>query len=258
MKLFLSHSWDDKPMVYDLASQVEAVVPGVDIWLDGDVVRPGDEILSTVERGLRECDLMVLVWTPSSARSDGVAHEIHFAARNGIRVVPCVVGGRTDPPPLPAVLGKLPHHLRIDDATDRRDITLAAGAIAELLADRGAADPEVQLDAGPLWSQLLRFGANLRHSRQLADGPTEAARPWAGVLRRDLEQTAETAQPVLDGLARSQDLLSRVVTAVERRPTDDRELARLRAEAVQLLGTDRAGATQAVKVIDLRRSDPLR
>ena len=59
MKVFLSHASADKPFVRMLASDLRA--NEIDVWLDEDILKPGDSVTDVIARGLEDADLVVLV-----------------------------------------------------------------------------------------------------------------------------------------------------------------------------------------------------
>ncbi len=73
MKVFLSHSTKDKEFVQKLAQQLQAV--GIEPWLCEVDVSLGDDFVEAIERGLREADVTVLIWSPDAAASPWTGKE---------------------------------------------------------------------------------------------------------------------------------------------------------------------------------------
>jgi hypothetical protein len=67
MKVFLSHSTNDKDFVRKLAAEIESanMVP----WLCEIDIIPGHDFVGKIEEGLKESDFTVLVWSPDAAAS---------------------------------------------------------------------------------------------------------------------------------------------------------------------------------------------
>ncbi|UCF94659.1 MAG: toll/interleukin-1 receptor domain-containing protein [Desulfobacterales bacterium] len=86
MKVFISHSWKDKTTADRLAQNLSSMV---DVWLDIQNLRPGDSITPIIDRALAEMDLVIVLWSENSAKSDGVAAEITTALRLKKPLIPC-------------------------------------------------------------------------------------------------------------------------------------------------------------------------
>ncbi len=260
MRLFISHSWKDKPLVYDLVDSLNELIPGADIWLDSDDLNPGDRIKDEVEEAMDAADIVVLVWSENAARSDGVDHEVDHLLRTDVTPVVCIAEDDAGPR-LPTGFGRLPYVLQLgsDPSEDRRN--LVSAGIAQILVERLANDPEVAMGNAPdLLRPLRRFGANLRHlsGSERDESAQSRKRGWIDRLLGDGADLNREAERRMNDLATATGLLDRVVEAVGRAPTDRAELGALRVEAQALASTDPEGSAQAIKVIDLRLADPLR
>lgn len=71
--VFLSHSSKDKSRVGRLAKALEK--QGLRVWFDSQVIKPGDDIMRAVERGLETSRTMVLCMTQNAFGSDWVSLE---------------------------------------------------------------------------------------------------------------------------------------------------------------------------------------
>jgi hypothetical protein len=71
--VFLSHNSKDKARVRRLAERLRAA--GVRVFFDEWVVRPGDDIYLTIERGLEASRTLVLCLSPAALGSDWVGLE---------------------------------------------------------------------------------------------------------------------------------------------------------------------------------------
>lgn len=85
MKLFISHAWQDKPVAHQIA---ESMGRYADVWLDVKHLKPGDAIQPCIDDAMASCDVVIVVWSRSAARSKGVKAEIETAQRLSLRRLP--------------------------------------------------------------------------------------------------------------------------------------------------------------------------
>src|ERR1022692_4867676 len=71
--VFLSHNSRDKARVRRLAERLRGA--GVRVWFDEWVIRPGDDIYLSIERGLERSRTLVLSLSPTALGSDWVKME---------------------------------------------------------------------------------------------------------------------------------------------------------------------------------------
>jgi hypothetical protein len=86
MGLFLSYSRGD-------AQQADEWVEGLErfghrVWIDRAGIRGGEQWKATIVRAIEEADALVLLLSPSSARSDNVRREIDLAVAAKKLIVP--------------------------------------------------------------------------------------------------------------------------------------------------------------------------
>jgi hypothetical protein len=62
-KVFLSHSSKDKEHIRKLAVALRS--KRVDVWLDEEQIKIGDDFVKALERGLQECDFVVVLLSPN-------------------------------------------------------------------------------------------------------------------------------------------------------------------------------------------------
>ncbi len=226
MKIFISHSWHDKPLVFDLIDAVRRLAPSANLWIDSDVLRPGQEILGAVEEALIDTDLAVVVWTGHAAASDGVAHELQHLLAIGKQVVFCTTadGAKAG---LPPGFGRLPKTLDLGDVTaggvEGDQLDVVATALAQMTAEHLANDPEVGLGDRDLAAKMLRFGSMLAHlaGREQSTEVQSRKQWWVRRLRQDLASLETVASRTTDGLGRQISLLEEVVNEVRRSPTNE-------------------------------------
>lgn len=77
MKIFLSHSSQDKPFVEKLANDIKKL--NIDVWLDKWEIKVGDSLISKISSGLSESDYFILVMSPHSVISEWVQKEFSYA-----------------------------------------------------------------------------------------------------------------------------------------------------------------------------------
>jgi len=128
MKIFLSHASESKPLVRRLT---EPLPPHVAIWLDRDMMAPGQRFGPRIEAAIRrECDFVIVFIDEYALASDWVQRETTLAlerqaALQRTYVLPVLlqdVGSRMKE------LGIDPEEMLYLDATDRSDSGIAASA----------------------------------------------------------------------------------------------------------------------------------
>jgi tetratricopeptide (TPR) repeat protein len=100
-KIFISHSWDNKPLVRRLEAELKAA--GTEVWVDHAGVRGGDNLPKEINAALAWCNTVVLIWSQSAAQSHWVELEWTNAVALRKLVIPC----RLDKTALPALLANL-------------------------------------------------------------------------------------------------------------------------------------------------------
>ena len=97
-KIFISHSWEDKPLVRRL--EIDLKSAGTDVWIDHSETRGGDNLPERISKALEWCDILLLVWSETAESSRWVELEWTNAIALGKRVIPCILGNNE----LPAIL----------------------------------------------------------------------------------------------------------------------------------------------------------
>src|SRR4029079_1435321 len=85
-KVFISYSTKDAGFA-DLA-KMKLKAEGVDVWLDHEDLRGGDEWREAIDRGIAKSDALLVILTPASCASSYVTYEWGFALGMGKRVIP--------------------------------------------------------------------------------------------------------------------------------------------------------------------------
>lgn len=76
MKIFFSHSSEDKALVREIKSKLHDFL---DIWLDEKKLIIGESLNKEIESGIKSADYMVIFISNNSLKSDWVQKEIDFA-----------------------------------------------------------------------------------------------------------------------------------------------------------------------------------
>ncbi len=91
MKIFISHSWNDK----SLATQVNETLEkdGHEVWYDIHQLVPGDDIQGVIDVYIKKSDAVILIWSLLAFDSAGVDAEIQTAKKLGKRIIPLLKDG---------------------------------------------------------------------------------------------------------------------------------------------------------------------
>jgi hypothetical protein len=86
MKVFISHSWNDKSLATQISETLQK--DGHEVWFDIHQLVPGDNIQGVIDVYIKKCDVVVLVWTIHAFASEGVDAEILTAKKLAKRIIP--------------------------------------------------------------------------------------------------------------------------------------------------------------------------
>ena len=86
MKVFISHSWNDKSLATEINETLKN--DGHEVWYDVHQLIPGDNIQNVIDNYIQNCEVVVLVWTKYAFTSTGVGEEIQTALKAGKRIIP--------------------------------------------------------------------------------------------------------------------------------------------------------------------------
>jgi RNA-directed DNA polymerase len=84
-QIFISYSRQDEEFVRKLGRTLQEV--GANIWLDTSSIRVGDDWDNAVQKGLEESEVMLLIATPTSMKSQNVTDEWAFFKDKGKLIV---------------------------------------------------------------------------------------------------------------------------------------------------------------------------
>jgi tetratricopeptide (TPR) repeat protein len=86
-RAFASHSSPDDRYAQEIVQFLRAL--GYDeVFNDGHTVEPDELFWPRIEKGIRECDALVVILSHASVKSYWVDREVQFARENGKRVIP--------------------------------------------------------------------------------------------------------------------------------------------------------------------------
>jgi hypothetical protein len=85
----VSHAWRDKtqPQFGELQSELGAY----DLWLDKGRIGLGESIRDRLEEGLRDADLVLVLWSAAAANSADVRFELSTAGAAGKDIIACLL-----------------------------------------------------------------------------------------------------------------------------------------------------------------------
>jgi WD40 repeat protein len=85
-RVFISYSRTDEKFARRLATDLDRL--GASIWIDVDDIPPGVNWSSAIQRGLDECDVLLLIMSPESMASANVADEWQYFRDEGKPIIP--------------------------------------------------------------------------------------------------------------------------------------------------------------------------
>ncbi|MCH8874697.1 TIR domain-containing protein [candidate division KSB1 bacterium] len=104
-RIFISHAWEDKPLVRRLEKELQAA--GVETWVDDSRTRGGDNLPKRISDALEWCNTLLLIWSDAATKSPWVELEWTNAISLRKNIIPC----KKDETQLPGILA---HKLYID------------------------------------------------------------------------------------------------------------------------------------------------
>ena len=87
-KFFISYSFADRDWARAFASALRET--GADIWFDEFNIKPGDPISESVEAGLRDSDIIILLISDETVRSNNFFFELGAALGMNKKIIPIV------------------------------------------------------------------------------------------------------------------------------------------------------------------------
>jgi len=135
MYVFISYAHDDRAIVTPLVTLMRCT--GARVFLDVASIPLGENWKQAIERAIRACDRMIVMWSAAAARSTWVAREIDEAKAQTKSIVPVMIDETPLPEPLADIQGcndLLPMIEQFRDSIGRHHATpdrLQQGAMAE-------------------------------------------------------------------------------------------------------------------------------
>jgi hypothetical protein len=77
MKMFISHSSSDAQFANMLAESLRAA--DVEVWIDTRELQPGAALVAEIQKGIANCDTLLIVLSPDSVASRWVQEEVEAA-----------------------------------------------------------------------------------------------------------------------------------------------------------------------------------
>ena len=88
MKVFISHSSEDKRFVRKLKNDLEE--NSISTWLDEDELTVGDSLLDKLEEAISESSHFLIIVSPNSVESQWVKYELSEAIKSSPKIIPIV------------------------------------------------------------------------------------------------------------------------------------------------------------------------
>jgi hypothetical protein len=95
-RIFISHAWQDKPIVRKLETALEAA--GAKVWVDHSGIRSGESIPKSISDALGWCNTLLLVWSKDAEQSNWVQREWENALALNRTIIPCLLDDTHLPP----------------------------------------------------------------------------------------------------------------------------------------------------------------
>ncbi|MCG3156468.1 MAG: hypothetical protein DKINENOH_03092 [bacterium] len=143
-KVFISHSWTDKPLVLELEEALRQA--GAEVWVDHAGIRGGDSLPKRISDALEWCDTLLLIWSQAASESEWVALEWENAISLKKKIVPCLLDGTK----LPGILANKAYINFRDAAKATTALLGALGLDARRPAGAAAKETVVAVPHGPL------------------------------------------------------------------------------------------------------------
>jgi TIR domain/Protein of unknown function (DUF1566) len=89
-RIFISHAWEDKPLVRRLETELKAA--GVEVWVDHIGIRGGDNLPERISEALEWCNTLLLIWSDAGSQSRWVKLEWTNAISLEKAIIPCLLG----------------------------------------------------------------------------------------------------------------------------------------------------------------------
>jgi hypothetical protein len=216
MRIYVSYSHRDAEVVHRITERLRA--DGHEVWIDSQSLLPGDNILQKLEQGLEAADVLIVVVSRNSFRSEWVQREFSAIALQQIskreqRIIPV----RIDKAEVPSYLaGRL--YVDLSDAFESGEVEAGLNTLSEALkriaptasGELRSGDAQPGTPADGRATQVSRLREALRRGRLTlicgAGISMQAGIPAWGdllirLLERMMERIAKTHDLKLDAMA---------------------------------------------------------
>ncbi len=149
--VFISHSYQDKPLVKRLAKQLRD--EGLSIWLDEESLLPGSDIVASLSQAISSARAVLVVLGDRKESSDWVRSEVAIALSQKDKLVVPVVTAKTADVPF------MLRHLKAVDLSDETGFADGVHRLASFLKQEPAFrehNPAARIDRIAIESQALR------------------------------------------------------------------------------------------------------
>lgn len=91
-KVFISYSRQDKHKVFSIVRDIEKAL-GIRCWLDIDGIESGELFEDKIVSAINNADIVLMMLSDNSAKSENVKAEINYALKTEKRIVPLIIDG---------------------------------------------------------------------------------------------------------------------------------------------------------------------
>lgn len=139
-KVFISHSWEDKPLVQQLEIELRSM--GAEVWVDHRGIRGGDSLPEEISNALQWCNTLLLLWSKASSKSYWVKLEWENALTLKKAIIPCLI----DEVELPPILSHKAYVKFVDVEEGIRQLLNSLKRTKRTVGPSIPVDPEIDKD----------------------------------------------------------------------------------------------------------------
>lgn len=125
-KVFISYSHSDKEWARKFAQTI--ATSGIEVWFDEFNIKPGEPLVESLEKGLRESDAVVLLLNAENMRRPNIFFEIGAALGMNKAIIPVVPAG-FEYHKLPLPLQRIKFLIRNSPEETARELTSAVAVL---------------------------------------------------------------------------------------------------------------------------------
>jgi hypothetical protein len=201
MKVFISHSWEDKISVQKIVDELKAF--GFDVWMDAEDLLPGSKIQNSIDEVLRYVDVVLLVWSKAASESDGVMAEIDTSSKLEKIIIPCSI----DSTPLDN------DHIRANKRISFADFKSGMDHLKTVLTIyHGKVTNTLLPGTEELLSEIksvIETSDHLIQKKKIKDTGTESDKDyWVGKVNNTMGESSENTQKLGEELAIMKEIMA--------------------------------------------------